>query len=490
VQRCYFAPARFRFLEEEQLIDSPSRWNDPDLPPLWLYNLHYFDDLRATDAASRREEHAALIQRWIQENPWGKGRGWDPYPLSLRIVNWIKWALTGGALSQEAKRSLGLQSDYLSRRLEYHLLGNHLLANAKALAFAGLFFEGETARSWWRRGWDLLDAQLEEQILADGGHFERSPMYHAIILEDVLDLLNLNRAYAAPVAGEAEAKLRSLGTRMLAWLQAMTHPDGELAFFNDASLGIAPCYRELEAYARRLGVPVDQETAQRCISLDASGYVRARLGDASLIADVGEVGPDYQPGHAHADTLSFELSLRDRRILVNSGTSHYGEHRDRLRQRSTAAHNTVEIDGQNSSEVWGSFRVARRARPFARRIDADGGQVRIECSHDGYGRLPGRPVHRRSWTLAERELSIVDEISGGFSEACASFHFAPGIHIGLDGDAGPVSLPDLGDARIQIESATPRVETTTYHPRFGQSIPNEVLRLRFSGPRCRFTLSW
>src|SRR6185295_1096925 len=106
------------------------------------------------------------------------------------------------------------------------------------------------------------------------------------------------------------------------------------------------------------------------------------------------VGPSYQPGHAHADTLSFELSLHGRRVLVNSGTSEYGTGPERQRQRSTAAHNTVVIDGQDSSEVWGGFRVARRAHCqwlATSRTPAPS----IEAVHDGYLRLPGRNTHRR-----------------------------------------------------------------------------------------------
>ena len=79
------------------------------------------------------------------------------------------------------------------------------------------------------------------------------------------------------------------------------------------------------------------------------------------LLDVAPVGPDYLPGHAHADTLSFELSLFGQRVLVNSGTSQYEAGPERSRQRGTAAHNTVIVDGHDSSEVWAGFRVARRA---------------------------------------------------------------------------------------------------------------------------------
>jgi len=176
--------ARFRFLNLERDLKS---WNPPDAEKLWVYNLHYFDDLNAKSADERDAWHHELIEKWVDENPPGAGVGWDPYPTSLRIVNWVKWSLRGYGLSGPALRSLAAQCRHLSRRLETHLLGNHIFANAKALFFGGLFFEGAEANRWRQKGETILTREAIEQVLPDGGHFERSPMYHSIILEDVLD---------------------------------------------------------------------------------------------------------------------------------------------------------------------------------------------------------------------------------------------------------------------------------------------------------------
>src|SRR5262249_17076636 len=133
-------------------ITDRAAWNDPSLDRLWLYNLHYFDDLNAENCGARRDWHRALIERWIHENPPGTGTGWEPYPTSLRIVNWIKWSLSGNLLSEMVLDSISLQASWLAQRLEWHLLGNHLFANAKALVFAGLFFDGILAGEWLDRG--------------------------------------------------------------------------------------------------------------------------------------------------------------------------------------------------------------------------------------------------------------------------------------------------------------------------------------------------
>ena len=116
-------------------------------------------------------------------------------PISLRIVNLIKYHLTCTRLSEESLHSLYLQSRYLFRTCEYHILGNHLFENYKALCFAGIFFAGKEAEKWNERGFEGLKEQISEQILVDGGHFELSPMYHCIILEGLLDIQVLFSAY-------------------------------------------------------------------------------------------------------------------------------------------------------------------------------------------------------------------------------------------------------------------------------------------------------
>ena len=102
------------------------------------------------------------------------------------------------------------------------------------------------------------------------------------------------------------------------------------------------------------------------------------------------MGPDYIPGHAHADTLSFELSIINQRTFVNSGISEYGITSKRINQRKTRSHNTVEVDGKDSSQVWGSFRVVRRAKIVSRYIERkQDGLIVLQASHNGYKSLFG-----------------------------------------------------------------------------------------------------
>ena len=451
-------PERFRFLNVERCIVGPSDWNRANWSKLWLYNAHYFDDLAAADAAARTGWHRAIVGRWIIENPPGQGVGWEPYPTSLRIVNWVKWTLAGNALDDAARQSLAVQTRLLRKRLEMHLLGNHLWANAKALVFAGTFFDGAEAEAWRVKGLTLLRRELPEQILPDGGHFERSPMYHAIMLEDVLDLLQLARVYPGLFTDVDLAAWREVVLRMHRWLRVMTHPDGGISFFNDAAFDIAATLAALTDYAAVLGVACDLTPLADIEALADSGYVRLQAGPAVMIADVGEIGPDYLPGHAHADTLSFEFSLRGQRMLVNGGTSTYEVTAERLRQRGTAAHNAVVVDGRDSSEVWSSFRVARRARPLAATWSRDGDALWLSAGHDGYRRLPGKVIHRRRWRLDPKGLAVEDVLEGRRPLAEARFLVLPGC-----------------DFTWTVEGGTGQLLPATWHPRFGESMACEVL---------------
>ncbi|WP_421864519.1 heparinase II/III family protein [Marinobacter adhaerens] len=472
-------------------------WNHPSFPKLWLYNLHYQDDLNAKGSEDRRELSEYLIDSWIAANPPAEGNGWEPYCLSLRLVNWVKWfcRLESQHLKREWLISLSRQADSLERQLEFHILANHLFANAKALVFVGVFLGGKQGNRYLYRGLDLLGKELKEQFLADGAHYELSPMYHSILMWDVADLLALKQASGLDVLN-IEAKVwEERFVKGMEWLRAMVHPDREIAFFNDATLGIAPTLEDLEEYGQKLGIQLPPSHTPQTLSgriLQASGYsIIDWPGNHRLIADVATVGPDYQPGHAHADTLSFEFSLFGQRVFVNSGISQYGDDAERYRQRSTAAHNTVEVDGENSSEVWSGFRVARRARPFDVKIDNNHSGISLQASHDGYRRLRGKVIHCRRWFATNESLMIEDELQGNFQRAVAHFHFHPDVTVEHEGKSCfRIRLPDGKSLILELSDSWPNLVTSHWHPGFGVSQKIQKLSVEFSGPRLITQIRW
>jgi uncharacterized heparinase superfamily protein len=480
-------PGRFRFLSVEHSIDG-TIGDSPEVDKLWRYNLHYFDDLNAIDSDGRRSWHDSWIDRWVRENSPGTGTGWEPYPTSLRIVNWVKWFLRGAPARQEWLQSLAVQARWLRRRLEWHLMGNHLFANAKALIFAGLFFRGEEADEWRRKGLDILDGELAEQVLEDGGQFERSPMYHQLAFEDVLDLVAIMEG-AANVDGRIAhccAVLREAAARMRLWSTIMLHEDGTLPRFNDTADGVAPSVAALDRYAAELRLPVAEMREPTITLLRESGYVRMRWGNAVAFLDVAPVGPDYLPGHAHADTLSFEFSVGGRRVVVNRGTSCYGNSPRRAYERSTAAHSTVEVDGRDSSEVWGGFRVGRRARPRDLSLAGD----TVSCTHDGYRFIAGSPLHTRHWQRMESGLRVEDCVTGSVPSV-ARYHLAPGLEAREKAHRSwRISSADGAVVEVEVEIGVPRVVPGLHAQGFGVLVPAQTLEIQLEGSRCRTRWTW
>jgi len=476
---------RFQFLNEEGVVADGTAWNNPAKSKLWLYNLHYFDDLNALDAPSRLEWHRELIARWVAENPPGLGVGWEPYPLSLRIVNWIKWVLAETMIKPELPmvvlKSLAVQTRFLAKRMEFHLLGNHLFANFKALVFSGLFFQGAEGDFWLAKGLAGIEIELNEQILPDGGHFERSPMYHALFLEDILDIINLMRIYQSAWSDRFGAMFQLLEEKagqMLEWLSCMTHPDRAIVLFNDASLDVAPSIEQLTAYGEALSISSPSPASVPLTHLQDTGYIRVQVASYTAFLDTAPIGPDYLPGHGHADTLSFELSCEGHRFIVDSGTSCYGTSVERVRQRSTSAHNTIEIDGKNSSEIWGRFRVAQRAYPQNLEVENTKGEIVVRCSHDGYRWLHGKPTHLREWRFSKHRFIVKDEIRGKFSKAVSRFHFHPDVQVKCTNThKGSAILPGGKVIKWSVEGGIPACVASTYHPEFGKSFTNQCLEV-------------
>ena len=479
----FFKKNKICLLNQENIY-SLALWNDSTPEKLWSYNLHYFDYLNA-HAPKDRNHALQLVNDWIQYNPPFAGTGWEPYPLSLRIVNWIKFQLCEGALPFQALTSLYLQARFLYQNLEYHLLGNHLFANLKALIFAGLFFNTSESQQWLNLGLKLLQQELTEQILKDGGHFELSPMYHNIILEDLLDLMNLLQTYGRALTSAQINKIN----QMFQWSEKLCHPDGEISFFNDSSLNIAPNTADLLGYAQRLSFKPTLLPQTPYLYLQDSGLIRVHQPHFLMLIDVAEVGPAYLPGHAHADTLSFELSVKGQRLFVNPGCYSYQNLASRRDVRSTAAHNTVEVDGVDSSEMWGAFRVARRAHPRHIHIESSDENIHISAQHDGYLRLPGKVVHQRDFYITPQSLVIEDQLHGQNKSAIAYFHLPPSISVKIiSATQLDLYLSDQEKVSLFSEQAI-EIITAPYSDQFGVLGSHQALLIHFKKPRNKLMIT-
>ncbi len=476
------------FLGHTKKLDLPNDWNDESHSKLWVYNLHYFEDLLAVNANTKHDFHIALLDKWVAENPVGLGNGWEPYPISLRVPNILKAWQAGLPLQGVHFKSLHAQASFLSNDLEKHLLGNHYFVNLKALLFAGVIFNN---KRWLKLAVKGLMSEIPEQTLEDGCNFELTPMYHALILVDMLDMYNLCQAYPHNVPRKLTNLIEDYIPKMLNFMLLVSHNDQGVSFFNDSVDGIAPTQTRIFAYAQALGFTLPALDVRQVNAIDSrpSGYMVATHSGNKLIFDAGNVGPDYIPGHAHADTLAFEFSIGSERVLVNSGTSQYGLSDKRLKERKTLSHNTVEVDGLDSSQVWSSFRVAKRARITEASAKVSDNKVELKAGHDGYYKIYGGPEHQRTVILGESSLQIKDELIGSFSLAKARFYLHPDLVVTLKNN----NLKAMGKYFELFADLTEHQALLTkcsWHPGFGISKENSCLEITFSNPHSYIEFIW
>ena len=489
----------FNFLNTEIRFDSQIDWQVSRASKLWRYNLHYFDyaqDLglfyQSTGSDKPYGKFKSLALDWIAQNKIGKSEGWEAYPVSLKIVNWfLALHLFSEKISTDSKfyeqllKSLFRHALFLERNLEYHICGNHLIKNGKALTFAGLFFKGREADRWYKKGTSLLWKELQEQILADGGHFERSPMYHLIVLQDYLEIYLLLRDNNRDVPSYVEDKIKS----MLDFLVKILQPDRNIPLLNDSAFEVATHPKTLLEIGESLFGQFRADSKQASFALDSSGYyvMRDKSGEKYLIVDCGKICPDYLPPHAHCDTLSYELSIRNERIIVDSGVYEYTSGRWRDFYRSTRAHNTVVVDGLNQSDVWGSFRAGRRANPLDLKWMVRKNITFFEGGHDGYLKKIG-VLHKRKIVFVDNDFWLIfDELDGIGTHIVEEYlHFHPEIEVTCE-DAivakkskrHILQIIPFGKPETRILQGELEPIQGWYSPEFGKKEPNPILLLRY-----------
>ena len=411
----YFNNNEFQFLNKKQKFSRSIDWNFEKYGKLWNYNLNYFDYLNQKDMDFDRGFE--LINDFILHSSDNR-QGFESYPLSKRVINWIKWIICHELKSKEIDRALFSQCRLLSKNVEYHQMGNHLLENGFALLFGSYYFKDE---STYKKAAKILKAQLDEQILEDGAHFELSPMYHQVILFSMLDSINLTKNNGWKDM-ELNLLLIAKAKKMLGWLNTMSFNMEEIPLLNDSAKRIAPDTAELKRYSENLGIKQDNKNHR----LSASGYRKISKSNYEMVIDIGNIGPDYIPGHAHSDTFNFVLWVRKQPLIVDTGVSTYENNQRRILERSTESHNTVKIDDKEQTSMWNSFKVAERAKIVSLNEKEDF----VCCTHDGYKKI--KAFHSREFKFEEYTIKISDVVESETEHVCFFYlHFYPGIDLNI-----------------------------------------------------------
>ncbi len=394
---------------------------------------------------------------------------WNPYTASHRLINLLValhlFFRSGGTAEAEPIGRILHHVKHcavlIAHDPELDIQANHLFKNWTALATYTAATTGPDPLLPWLT--DRLEDSLRQIVLGDGGHAERSPMYHALGLIDVEIVLESG---AAPAL---DGQLRDTAAAMRRALSILTHPDGDIALFNDAWLAGAPAASALGASQPTTGLHTLPET----------GYARLDGGADVVIFDCGPCALDSQPGHAHADFLSFEMSISGARFIVDPGTATYSSGALRDRSRSAASHNGPYLVDHEPLELWQSFRIGRRGTAGLLSGAGLDAVAPMWCAgwQNGY-RQAGVEVRRWLGLWPGQGLAVVDVWLGAEPQRCRSRFLVP-ARWRSEPSAGAIRFRGAVDAHVQSLSGTlSPAEAASYWPRYGEEAPANAFELR------------
>lgn len=474
---------QFNFLNRREELTFPINWElniDNINFRLWLMNLHYMEYLEETN----NDDFISLIENWIEHNELSKRNydwaAWNPYALSIRTLVWMQqFAERGIDISlpryEQIRRNLLLQLLYLERNIEKDIGGNHIIKNIKVLLWATKFFDVPASLGWKKNALKLLNAELDEQILLDGMHFELSTAYHCQVFVDLVE------CFLVLDESTIKTRLKYRLNKMAQVINDFTHPDGLISVFNDGSLNMSYTPSEcLSAWEKLSGFKPENK---KNIALASSGYYGVRNKNIYLLLDAGKVGADHLPAHSHGDIFSFELSVGNERMIVDPGVYEYNVCSNRTYSRATSSHNTLSLKQIDQCEFYGSFRLARRAEIEITNYAESEKGFELTAIHNGYKRLEGKPYHLREFKIDDNNIKINDKVIGGKGQkATANLLLHPDCVVDLVKDGLIIKKND--NSFTLHSSGNIIILSANWFPEFGKSVATKKIEIDYGFAPC------
>ncbi|NLV04604.1 hypothetical protein GOC83_00440 [Haloarcula rubripromontorii] len=507
------ADGNLTFLNKTIQLRSPDQlnWFDDrfdDYPLLWPLKLYAFEPLRwATlgfkDPQSAPDRVVEVFDQWILDwtdsieigQPGYLRDVWTPWAVSLRIqtlTRYLAWR-TGGPrkdvperLTEALTKEIYRNSLFLANHIEGDVGGNHLVENGLALLMGGLTFP-DADTSWVSDGISVLGRTGAEQFLSDGGHYERSPMYHAIVTTRFVTACAVLAASNRSLPNWLTAMTR----QAVAYLRYLCPPDERLPLCNDAVFGQALPLGDCLGYATAAGFGLgDRPAPAHNPASGETGYYWLDTDHGRLLVDGGPVGPSHLPGHSHNDMLSILLWVGGQRVLTDTGVYDYASNDRRQYVRGVAGHNTVQVGTTEPIEIGGKYLMGARTEPtvqYERTDPAAFGGHYVTNPHS-----PASYQHTRKIVAADDWWLVRDTLRGPDTETepCISrLHFHPDIAVTID-ESGTIraSHRSVADDDPPLLSVHPlgtndvRTTTTEYFPEFGVAQERQTAELRV-GPK-------
>ncbi len=375
--------------------------------PLLKYNFFYFNFI------NNKNKNKSYILDFIINffrNYYDVKGFWDPYPTSIRLINLIKFLSKNNISDNKLNKIISLHYINLKDNLEYRLLGNHLLTNLIAInIFFSVYKFDNVKKDYYEK---KLLSEINNQFNENYEHIELTPMYHGILIEQLLDLQNFNKSYQ-----NKTLNLEYLIRNMLHAYSNLHTSKDEIFFFNDTNNN-SPKAKALIKYFNRV-----YKKKYSLKNILSNNFWNLKIKNISIMTKCCGPSPIFNPGHSHADNLSFEMTYKNQKIFVNPGVYSYTGI-NRLKSRQTKNHNTLVLAGDNSSQIWSNFRIGKKAQTTVEKKN----NKSIYFWHNGYNSLFKKIIHKRKINIINKNtFTVEDEVSNTKKNSYINLNLDPSI---------------------------------------------------------------
>lgn len=421
--------------------------------------------------------HKAWIKEWqnnypIAGDPQYLRQYWMPHSVCLRILNWIRYdALFYGCLDSDFRKQIlefvYKNSLFLSDNVEYGVGGNHLIENAVALIIAGVYFDN---RQWRKQGRKILNNAASEQFFADGGHVERSPMYHLLMCQRFLTAYD-----TLSHTGVKCQDIRKVAHAATEFIKKIRPPDDTIPLLNDSVFFEGLRLTECLKYAESVGITTTE--VEQMKTSPHTGYYWLENQKERFLIPAHEVAVPHIPGHAHVHPGHFCFWVNETRVFTDTGVYGYLSGKRRANARSIRSHNTVQVADKDPVHTGSSFWLWGQINPVVE-YEPDETKLRMSYSVNNFG-VPSYS-HERTVSFKSGSWMITDSVRSQDFPVINRLHVHPDCEAKFEKEQAIVKLPRK-EKIIQITSSgwdEISIKTRPYYPEFGKEVPRDVLTFK------------
>ncbi len=420
--------------------------------------------------------HRAWITEWRRNYPIAGSTAylrqyWMPHSVCLRILNWARYdAFLAEQLDREFRRQIRelvyKNGAFLSDNIEHGVGGNHLIENAVALVVAGGYCNVE---AWKNQGQQILTRAADEQFFTDGGHFERSPMYHLIVWQRYLTCYDLFGS-----VGRSTEKIQGCARKTREFAENICTPDGRIPLLNDSVFGEALRLPECLAYSSAVGIGSQTGGVSEYNSMPETGYYWLGEEGFRVLVAANEIAVPHIPAHAHAQPGHICLWVDGKRVLTDTGVYEYAAGKKRDKSRSVESHNTVQVGDVEPVRMGSSFWLWGQLNPV---IEYDEKRVRMNYSS---AQIESEAYqHKREIVANTNQISVKDTTDCNSEKIYSRFHIHPRYEASIE-DTRVLFRSKNGKTVLCLrysDNLRVTIENSEYYPEFGNKKQRDMVQV-------------